>query len=51
MANQQMAHVEPEDALAKAIPDAANSAFNAIMQGATAKRLLLKLIAQKPKQT
>lgn len=40
MANQQMAHVEKEDALANAIPNAANSAFNAIMQGATAKRLL-----------
>ena len=40
LANQQMAHVEKEDALAKAIPDAANSAFNAIMQGATAKKAL-----------
>ena len=40
MANQQMAHVENEDALANAIPNAANSAFNAIMQGATAKKAL-----------
>ena len=40
MANQQMAHVEKEDALANAIPNAANSAFNAIMQGATAKKAL-----------
>ena len=40
MANQQMAHVEPEDALAKSIPDAANSAYNAIMQEATAKKAL-----------
>ena len=38
LANQQMAHVENEDALANAIPNAANSAFNAIMQGATAKK-------------
>ena len=40
LSNQQMAHVEPEDALANAIPNAANSAFNAIMQGATAKKAL-----------
>nr|QJB21373.1 MAG: DNA pilot protein [Microvirus sp.] len=40
MANQQIAHVEKEDALANAIPNAANSAFNAIMQGATAKKAL-----------
>ena len=40
MANQQMAHVKPVDALAKSIPDAANSAFNAIMQSATAKKAL-----------
>ena len=40
LANQQMAHVEPEDALSKAIPDAANSAFNSIMQAATAKKAL-----------
>ena len=40
MANQQMAHVEKVDALANAIPNAANSAFNAIMQGATAKKAL-----------
>ena len=40
MANQQMAHVEKEDAFANAIPNAANSAFNAIMQGATAKKAL-----------
>ena len=40
MANQQMAHVEKEDALANAIPNAANSAFTAIMQGATAKKAL-----------
>ena len=40
MANQQMAHVEPVNALANAVPNAANSAFNAIMQGATAKKAL-----------
>ena len=40
LANQQMAHVEPVDALTKSVPDAANSAFNAIMQEATAKRAL-----------
>ena len=40
MANQQMAHVEKEDAFANAIPNAANSAFDAIMQGATAKKAL-----------
>ena len=40
MANQQMAHVEKEDAFANAIPNAADSAFNAIMQGATAKKAL-----------
>ena len=33
-------HVEKEDALANAIPNAANSAFTAIMQGATAKKAL-----------
>ena len=40
LANQQMGHVENEDALATAIPKAADSAFNAIMQGATAKKAL-----------
>ena len=40
LANQQMAHVDNVDALPKAIPDAATSAFNAIMQGATAKKAL-----------
>ena len=40
LANQQMAHVDKEDALANAIPNAANSAFTAIMQGATAKKAL-----------
>ena len=40
MANQQMAHVEPVTAMAQAIPNAADSAFNAIMQSATATKAL-----------
>ena len=40
MANQQMAHVEKEDALANAIPNAANSAINSIVQAATAKKAI-----------
>ena len=40
MANQQMAHVEKEDVLANAIPNAASSAVTSIVQLATAKKAL-----------
>ena len=40
MANQQMAHVEPENALANAIPSAASNAVSSIVQLATAKKAM-----------
>ena len=40
MANQQIAHVEPENALANAIPNAASNAVNSIVQLATAKKAM-----------
>ena len=40
LANQQIAHVEPVNALATAIPNAASSAIGSIVQLATAKKAL-----------
>ena len=40
MANQQMAHVEPVDALSKAIPNATSNAVSSIVQLATAKKAM-----------